>query len=215
MFRSLRQPMWDLTIHPLPGPAFSLRHRLVSGSDTICNHPSPSLADIVRFDSLRIAISLTIFKTRMLGRGFHILIRNVSFPSPIDVGSHNPPPWGPMSLLRHRSVTGSDTIGYSPDPPLVDIVRFAPLRITINLTVLKTHLLGRGFHILIRNVSFPSPIDVGSHNPPLWGPASSLAHRLAPGFDTICNSPSSPLADIVRFGPLHIVVSLTVLKCIC
>ena len=33
----------------------------------------------------------------------------------------------------------------------------------------KTRLLGRGFHTLIRYVSFPSPTDVGSHNlPPLW-----------------------------------------------
>ena len=29
------------------------------------------------------------FKTRLLGRGFHTLIRNVSFPSPTEVGSHN------------------------------------------------------------------------------------------------------------------------------
>ena len=31
-------------------------------------------------------------------------------------------------------------------------------------------------------------------------------------FDTICNNSSPPLADIVRFGSLRIVVSLTVLK---
>ena len=30
-------------------------------------------------------------------------------------------------------------------------------------------LLGRDFHILIKNASFLSPIDVGSHNPPIWG----------------------------------------------
>ena len=29
--------------------------------------------------------------------------------------------------------------------------------------VLKTCILGRGFHTLIRNALFPSPIDVGSH----------------------------------------------------
>ena len=46
--------MLDLTIHPLGGP--------VSGTDTICNNPSPPLADIVRFDPLRIAISLTVLK---------------------------------------------------------------------------------------------------------------------------------------------------------
>ena len=41
------------------------------------------LADIVLF-----GLSLKVFKTRMLGRGFHSLIKNVSFPSPINVGSH-------------------------------------------------------------------------------------------------------------------------------
>ena len=29
------------------------------------------------------------FITRLLGRGFHTLKKNVSFPSPTDVGSHN------------------------------------------------------------------------------------------------------------------------------
>ena len=32
------------------------------------------------------------FKTYLLGRGFHILIRNAWFLSPTDVGSHNLPP---------------------------------------------------------------------------------------------------------------------------
>ncbi|XP_022947150.1 calcium permeable stress-gated cation channel 1-like isoform X2 [Cucurbita moschata] len=34
--------------------------------------------------------------------------------------------------------------------------------------------------ILVRNVSFSSPTIVGSHNPPPWGPASSMAHCLIP-----------------------------------
>ena len=92
--------------------------------------------------------------------------------------------------------------------------------------------LRRGFHTLIRNVSFPFLIDVGSHNPPLlgasviqsmwnltiylsWGPESQLAHCPVSGFDTICNSPSLLLAYIIYFGSLRIAVSLTVLKCIC
>lgn len=33
----------------------------------------------------------------------------------------------------------------------------------------KWHLLGRRFHTLIRNVLFPSPTDIESHNPPLLG----------------------------------------------
>ena len=41
------------------------------------------------------------------------------------------------SSLAHQSVSGSDTICNSPNPPLVNIVRFCPLRIVINLTGLK------------------------------------------------------------------------------
>ena len=67
--------------------ATSLAHRLVSGSGTICNNSIPPLADIVLFGGL----SLKVFKTPMLGRGFHTLIENVSFSSLTNVGSHNPP----------------------------------------------------------------------------------------------------------------------------
>ena len=76
----------------------------------------------------------------------------------------------------------------------------------------KTCLLGRGFHTLIRNVSFPSPTDLGSHNLPSLG--STVLNGTLPvcGSNTNCNSLSSPLADIVRFGLLRIAVSLTVLK---
>ena len=41
------------------------------------------------------------------------------------------------------------------------------------------------------------------------GPASSLAHRS--GSDIICNSSIPLLVDIVRFSPLRIAASLTVL----
>ena len=88
----------------------------------------------------------------------------------------------------------------------------------------------RGFHTLIKNISFSFPTDVestpiqrvhqglaslltyvpfsnrcGTSNPPPFGTqdsASSLAHYLVSGFDSdiICNSPSSSLADIVLFG---------------
>ena len=96
MFRSPPQSMWDITIRPLRGPAsllahslmsmphwgstFSMTHRLVSGSDSICNSPSLPLADIVLF-----GLSLKNFKTHLLGRGFHALIKNVSFSSPTNV----------------------------------------------------------------------------------------------------------------------------------
>ena len=43
----------------------------------------------------------------------------------------------------------------------------------------KTRLLGKGFHTLIKGVSFSSPTNVGfSQSTPLRGPASLLAHRL-------------------------------------
>ena len=77
------------------------------------------------------------FKTHLLGRGFHTLIKNALFPSLTDVRSHNPTPWGPVSLLAHHPMPGSDTICNSSSPLLVDIVCFGPLRITINLMVLK------------------------------------------------------------------------------
>ena len=54
--------MWDLTIHPLEDPESLLAQRPVSGSDTICNDPSPPLVDIVHFGPLCIAINLAVFK---------------------------------------------------------------------------------------------------------------------------------------------------------
>ena len=59
MFSSALQPMW--------GPTFSPTHCPVFGSDIICNNP---LEDIVRFNLLRIVISLMILNTHT-----HIYIR--------------------------------------------------------------------------------------------------------------------------------------------
>ena len=109
-------------------------------------------------------LPLKVFKMRLLGRGFHTLIKNVSFSSPTDVGSHNPPPFGAQRP---------------------------------------------------RWYSFPSSIDVGPQSTPFgaqcpcWHTAScpppsslNLLAGTSPGAgsDTICNDPSSPLADIVFFG---------------
>ena len=102
--------------------------------------------------------------------------------------------------------------GYSSSSPPASRVFFGPLRIAVSLTV----LLERGFHALIRNVLFSSPTDMGSHNlHPLGGPMSSLAHRSVSRSSTICNNSSPPLTDIVRFGPLRIVISLTIINRIC
>ena len=76
---------------------------------------------------------------------------------------------------------------------------------------LKIRLLRRDFHTFIRNALFRSPIDVRSHNPPPLGP-NVLVGSLVSDSRIICNSLSPPLADIVRFDPLCVVVSLTVLN---
>ena len=77
---------------PFWGPASLLAHRPMSSSDTICNSPSLPLAYIV-YLGFPFRASSQGFKTYPLGRGFYTLIKNVLFPSsPIDVGSHNPPP---------------------------------------------------------------------------------------------------------------------------
>ena len=74
-------------VHPLRCSASSLAYRPMSGSDTICNNPNPPLADIALF-GFPFRAFLKVFKTHQLGRGFHILIQNVSFSSPTDVRSH-------------------------------------------------------------------------------------------------------------------------------
>ena len=64
--------------------------------------------------------------------------------------SHNPTP-----LMAHHSVFDYDS------PPLVDMSFWGfPFRAFSQ--GFTTRLLGRGFHTLIRNASFPSPTDVGS-----------------------------------------------------
>ena len=53
--------------------------------------------------------------------------------------------------------------------------------------------------------------DLTVHPP--WGSSILAGTPLGvSSYDTICSSPSPPLADIVDFGPLRIVVSLIVLK---
>ena len=64
-----------------------------------CKGPNSSLADIVLFQ-----LSRKVFKTHLLGRGFHTLIKNASFSSTIDVRSHNSPPLGPSILTGTHSL---------------------------------------------------------------------------------------------------------------
>lgn len=44
------------------------------------------------------------FKTHLLRKSLHTLVRIASFPS-----YNNPPPWGPTSSLAHRLVSSSNT----------------------------------------------------------------------------------------------------------
>ena len=124
------------------------------------------------------------FKTYLLVRGFHILISNASFPSPIDVRSHNSPPWEPSVLAGIPA-------------RCLAMIPFVTTQLSFPLWAspqdFKTRLLWRG--------SSPTP--------------TSVSHRPMTGSDTICNSPSPPLAGIVHFGLLHIVINLTILKRVC
>ena len=95
----------------------SVSHRLMTSSDTICNNQNPLLADIVLLTGFSQS-----FEMRLLRRDFHTLVSNVLFSSPINVGSHNPPP------LRLSVLTGT---------PLTDIVYFSPLRVAVSFTILK------------------------------------------------------------------------------
>ena len=102
--RSLLQSMSDPPFHLLQGPVSLLAHPLMStplrglvsllahrpvfGSDTICHSQSPPLADIFLFWLSLSNFPSRFFKTCLLGRSFHTLIKNVSFSSPTEVRSH-------------------------------------------------------------------------------------------------------------------------------
>jgi len=145
-------------------------------------------------------------------RGFHTLIKGVSFFSSTNVRSHNPLPF-PHPLFRFPPQPIWDLTIHSPSWP-------SSLEVSTPL---------------IKGVSFSSSTDLGSHNPPpfphlykgyfvfllnrcgisqftpLRGPAVlagtrsllqsafSLAYRTMSSFDTICNGPNPPLVDIVFF----------------
>ena len=98
---------------------------------------------------------------------------------------------GPASSLVHYPMSASNIIYNTSSSWLANIFLFV-------LSLLGFQSM-RSFHTLVRN-SFPSSTDVRSHNPPPWGPTSSLAYRPMSGSDTICNSPSPPIANIVIFG---------------
>ena len=95
--------MWNPhQIHLLRGPASLLAHRLMFTpfkenpprwhivrclADTICNGPGPPLAILFSLSFLFRAFPQN-FKTRVLGKGFHTLIKGVSFSFPTKVRYH-------------------------------------------------------------------------------------------------------------------------------
>ena len=99
-------------------PKIMCFHYLVSNNNNNYNGP---------FWPVRIAVNLTIFKTRLLGIGFHTLIRNAPFPSRIDMRSYNPP------LLEANVLPSFDTIYNNSNSPLADIVYFGPLHTIVSL----------------------------------------------------------------------------------
>ena len=142
--RSLLQSMWDSSIHPPSGPASLLAHRLMSTpfrAQPPCWHIVRCLA-LIQFEWSKSTASrycpllvfssglpLKVFKTRLLRRGFHTLIKDTPFPSPTDVGSHNPPPSGSSVHAGTRSLFQSmwDPPIYHPSEPSVFVG--TPLRV--------------------------------------------------------------------------------------
>ena len=125
----------------------------------------------------------------MLGRGFHTLLRNVPFSSPIDAESHSPPPLGAIRL----------------SPPLANIVFFG-LSLLSFPRGFKTHLLWVGFS--------PTPTS-DSHHPmtgfdihcPVWGFPCELSLK---GFK-ICLvwRRSNPTPTSVSHRPLALIPFIT------
>ena len=80
-------PLVDIVLFELPLEGRVFKMHLIERDCT-----SPPLVDISSL-GFPFQAPLKVFKTRLLGRGFHTLIKNDSFPSPTDMGSHNPPPF--------------------------------------------------------------------------------------------------------------------------
>ena len=84
-------------VYPLRGTTSSLAHSPVFGSDTICNGSGPPLVYIVLFGLSLTGFPLRAFpqgfKTRLLGKGFHNLIKGVLFSFPTNVGLCPQPMW--------------------------------------------------------------------------------------------------------------------------
>ena len=145
-------------------------------------------------------------KTRLLGRGFHTLMRNVSFPSPADVGSHNPPPLG--TSVRAGTPLGVCLLYYLQQPKLTKPTA-SKYCLLLPVSSDTRERLPHPYNECFVPLSNQCRI---SRSTPFRSPTSLPAHRSVSGSDIICNSPSPPLVDIVCFGSLCITISLTVIR---
>ena len=147
--------MWDLTTHPPLGLS-ELHSRLQPMWDLTIHSPlEPSF----------LAGTRSLFQS-MWDHSIHPLSRSSVLAG---TSPHVHPLRGSTSLLAHRPVPDSDTICNSPSLPLEDIV-LLDFSFQASPHGFKMHLIGRGFHTLIKNAAFSSPTDVRSHNPPLLRP---------------------------------------------
>ena len=87
-----------------------------------CNSLSPPLSGYCLLWNFLYGLPLKVFKTRMLGRDFLTLIRNL-FSNQCGI-SQSTSLGAPASSLAHRPVSGSHTICNSLSPPLADVVLF-------------------------------------------------------------------------------------------
>ena len=152
------QPMWDLTIHSPLEPSF------LAGTRSLFQ----SMWDLPIHSPLEPSVlaSTRSFLQSMWDHSIHPLSRSSVLAG---TSPHVHPLRGSTSLLAHRPVPDSDTICNSPSLPLEDIV-LLDFFFQASSQGFKMHLIGRGFHTLIKNAAFSSPTDVRSHNPPLLRP---------------------------------------------
>ena len=112
--------------------------------------------------------SLKVFKTRLLGRGYHTLVRNVLFNSLINVRSHRPLPWDPTSSLAYCLVFGCDTSCNNLSPLLADIVIFELFVSGFSSSFLK-HICQREVFTSCKKCFIPFSNQCGiSQSPPSW-----------------------------------------------
>ena len=137
-------------VHPLRNSASSLAHRLVYGSDTSCNSPSPPLDIVLSRFSLS-SVSSTRERFAHLYKGCSVLL-------PSGVGSYNPPSLGPASSLALVSFSNRCGTPTKSTPSLASIVAG---------TSSYVHPLRVSASSLVHRSVFRSDTNCNSLRPPL------------------------------------------------